>query len=303
MRRQVLLWVWIGLLGGGGTRALCQDVIYATSSPLSPNLLTVDPATGTILTSVPITGEEALFGGLSHDGSTLWSIDGFNDGLSDRTFKIDPVTGAGTVVGMTGFNWNFRSVENHPQTGVLYASRDNELYTIDKDTGVATSVAPISGLTLDQATALAIDGNGNAYMTDIGGTGLFQLDLVTGQLTHLGDLGIGTWFQDLAFDGSGQLWGVVTGGGVYTIDIASVTAEFRFSSSGWGGMAFEPAQPQSRVGGRMFGMTPFQVTCRNLTTGQVVNAKTDEQRWDCKALGLIVSPGDRIRIGAQGTAN
>ena len=302
MRRQMLLLLWVGLLGGGGTRAFCQDVIYATSSPLSPNLLTVDPATGTILTSVPITGEEALFGGLSHDGSMLWSIDGFNDGLSDRTFRIDPLTGAGNVVGLTGFNWNFRSVENHPQTGVLYASRDNELYTIDKGTGVATSVALISGPTLDQATALAIDGNGNAYMTDIGNTGLFQLDLVTGQLTHVGDLGIGTWFQDLAFHGSGQLWGVVTGGGVYTIDIANGTAEFQFSSSGWGGMAFEPPV-QARVGGRVFGVTPVQVSCRNLTTGQTINVTTDQKIWDCNALGLIVSPGDQILTGAKGTAN
>lgn len=301
MRRRVLPLLCVGLLGAGGTRALCQDVLYATSSPLSPSLLTVDPATGTILTSVPITGEEALFGGLSHDGSTLWSIDGFNDGLSDRTFKIDPVTGAGMVVGMTGFNWNFRSVEIHPQTGVLYATRDNELYTIDKVTGVATSVNILTGATLDQATALAIDGDGNAYMTDIGGTGFFQLNLVTGQLTHLVDLAIGTWFQDLAFDGSGQLWGVVTGGGVYTIDIANLTAEFRFSSGGWGGIAFEPSR--ARVGGRVFGLTPFQVTCRNLTTGQTINVTTNKTTWDCKALGLIVSPGDHIVTGTRGTAN
>jgi hypothetical protein len=302
MRRRVLLLLWAGLLGGGGTSVFGQDVLYATSGPISPNLITVDPDTGSILTSVPITGEEALFGGLSHDGTTLWSIDGFNDGLSDRTFKIDPATGAGMVVGMTGFNWNFRSVEIHPPTGVLYATRDNELYTLDKVTGVATSVNIITGATLDQATALAIDGDGNAYMTDIDGTGLFQLNLVTGQLTHIGDLAIGTWFQDLAFDGSGQLWGVVTGGGVHTIDIANVTTEFRFNSSGWGGMAFEPAQ-EGRVGGRVLGMTPVGVTCRNLTTGQTINVPTKNKRWDCKALGLIIRPGDLILTGAKGTAN
>ena len=303
MRRQALLLLCVGLLGGGGARAYCQDVLYATSSPISPNLLTVDPATGAILTSVPITGEEALFGGLTHDGSSLWSIDGFNDGLSDRTFKIDPVTGAGVVVGNTGFNWNFRSVENHPQTGVLYATRDNELFTIDKNTGAATSVGTITGATLDQATALAIDADGNAYMTDIGDTGLFQLNLVSAQLTHLGDLNLGTWFQDLAFDGSGQLWGVTPTGGVYTIDIQNLTTDLQFNGSNWGGMAFKPVQPQGRIGGQVLGMTPFQVTCRNLTTGQTITVTTHQRRWDCNALGLIVHSGDQVVVGSRGTAN
>jgi hypothetical protein len=142
------------------------------------------------------------------------------------------------VVGDTGFNWNFRSVEFDPTSGVLYATRDNELFTLDLVTGAATSVASITGATLDQATAVAIDAAGNAYMTDIGNTGLFSLDLGTGTMTHLGDLFVSPWFQDLAFDSAGTLWGVGGSGGIYTIDTTAVTATQMYSSSGYGGITF-----------------------------------------------------------------
>lgn len=222
--------------------ASAQQVIVATSGPVNPSLLTVDPSNGNILTSTPISNEEALFGGVTVDGTNLYSIDGYNDGNSDRTFRIDSTTGAGTIVGNTTFNWNFRCVENHPTTGVLYATTDNNLYTIDKSTGVATSIAPITaaGFTLDQFTAFAINSSGQAFGTDIGDTGLYSLDLNTGVATHIGDLtpGGSFIFQDLAFDSSGQLWGVGISGGVYTIDTTAATSTFMFASGAWGGLAF-----------------------------------------------------------------
>jgi hypothetical protein len=223
--------------------APAQQSILATSSPVNPQLLTVDPTTGAVMGSVPITGEEALFGGLTRDGDELYSIDGYNDPNSDRTFRIDAGTGAGAVVGDTGFNWNFRCVEVHPQSGVLYATRDSALYTIDKGTGAATLVANITGSTLDQFTCFAIDAGGTAYGVDIGGTGLFQLDLGTGALTHLGDLSLSTFVQDAAFDSSGAMWVVLSGGGVYKIDVGAVTSTFEFNSSGWGGLTFTGDAP------------------------------------------------------------
>jgi hypothetical protein len=223
------------------TSATAGETLYATSKFVNPNLLTIDSATGSVLTSVSITGDEALFGGLtfSADGAHLYSIDGYNDSLSDRTFRIDPASGTGVVVGDTGFNWNFRCVDSDPISGTLYATRDNELFTIDTTTGAATSVGTITGSSVDQATALAIDSTGNAYMTDIGSVGLFSLDLSTGVLTHLGDLNSSTYFQDLAFDSAGTLWGVgMNGGGLYNIDIGAVTATLIHNSPTYGGIAF-----------------------------------------------------------------
>jgi hypothetical protein len=216
------------------------DVLLATSGFVQPNLLSIDPTTGGVLGSLPISNEEALFGGLTFDGSALYSIDGYNDPNSDRTFRIDPTTAAGSVVGDTGFNWNFRSVEIHPISGVLYATTDNRLHTLDKTTGTASVVADITGSTLDQATALAIDAAGQAYMTDIGGQGLFRLDLTSGVLTKVGDVGIAPsgWFQDLAFDSAGTLWGVWWTGGLYTIDTATASATLKLASGAYGGIAF-----------------------------------------------------------------
>jgi hypothetical protein len=218
--------------------ATAQEVMLATSGPINPNLLTVDPATGATLNSLSISGEQALFGGLTRSGGDLYTIDGYNDSSSDRTFKIDSTTGAGAIVGNTNFNWNFRCVDLDPVTNVLFATTDNNLYTIDVTTGAATPVAGISGATLDQLTCFAIDSAGVAYATDIGNTGLFRLDLTNGQLQHLGDLNLGNFFQDLAFDSADRLWGVLSGGGVCRIDTTTSTPTFQFSTGGWAGIAF-----------------------------------------------------------------
>jgi len=216
------------------------DTFYATSSFNNVRLLTLDPDTGQVLTSLDVTGEEALFGGLTVAEDGLYSIDGYNDGQSDRTFRIDPDTGEGTVVGNTGENWNFRCVETDPISGKLYATRDNALYTLDRDTGAATLVAPIQGSTLDQTTAIAIRGDGAAFIVDIGDTGLYSLNLQTGAATHLGNLrpGVREWYQDLAFDGFDRLWGILNGGGLYIIDIENVSDELKFATPFYRGIAF-----------------------------------------------------------------
>jgi hypothetical protein len=220
--------------------------MYAITRETPPNLLTFDPTTGNVTSSVSITGAEWL-GGATSDGINLYSFDGWNDGLSDRTFVIDPSTGHGAVVGDTGFNWNFRSVEIHPQTGVLYAVSDwfgNKLYTLNKLTGAATIVTNITDATghLQQVTSLAIDLSGQAYVTDTTDQSLYQLDLATGVLTWIGNLNAdptGWGFMDLAFDASGQLWGVHHSGGMYRIDTTNAIATFAFNTGFIGGIAFK----------------------------------------------------------------
>lgn len=231
-----------------GVLAVCsaasgQEVMYALTSPTSPRLVTLDKTTGGQLTNVAVTGHEALFGGLAMDSTGgLYSIDGYNDAFFDRLFQIDTTTGAGSVVGETGHNWNFRNVCVHPVTDELWGSRDNTLYTINKATGAATVVTNVSGSSLDQMTTFAIGPDGVAYGTDIGDTGLFEIDLVTGVATHLGNLtpGIREWFNDLAFDENGALWGAHSqDSAVYTIDIANVAMNHEFNG-GYVGLVFSP---------------------------------------------------------------
>ena len=228
------------------TTALCitfstgarADVFYATSGPVNGSLLTVDPMTGAVLGSLPITNEEALFGGLCDDGTSLFSIDGYNDANSDRTFRIDPATGNGTIVGDTTFNWNFRTCDVLRATGVLYGATDNRLYTLDTTTGAGTLVANLSNPNLDQLTALAIAPNGDAVVSDIGSTSVFRVNLSNGALTFVGNAALGTWFADLAFDSSGQLWGVKNGGGLYQVDLGTGAATLIAATGGYAGIAF-----------------------------------------------------------------
>ena len=218
------------VIGVAGAGAAAQETMYAIDNPVLPFLLTLDKETGAIDTIKAISGHEALFGGLAIDAAAdLYSIDGYNDQFSDRLFRIDRETGDGEVVGETGFNWNFRCVTVHPQTDVLYGTRDNQLFTLDRSTGAATLVASITGPTLDQMTAMTIASDGTAYGTDIGDTGLFTIDLATGAATHVGNIGTsGNWFEDLAFDEDGVLWGARVQGGMYTIDTGTAVQTLRF---------------------------------------------------------------------------
>ncbi len=225
---------------GMATPAQGHDILYAMSDNLSPILWTLDPDTGQQLNSVSVTGHEALFGGLGADADNqlLYSIDGYNDANPDRLFRIDPTFGTGNVVGPTNENWNFRCVEVHPETGEIYAIRDNALYTLDALTGAATLIKSLSAPTLDQLTSLAINHQGEAYGTDIGNTGLFKIDLATGAMSHVGDLGgSGNWHSDLAFDSTGRLLGARLLGGVYDIDVATATETLAFNGN-YVGLAF-----------------------------------------------------------------
>jgi len=231
-----------GCVVAAGSFASAQEVLYALNDYIAPSLMRIDPTTGNVLQYLEVTGHESLFGGLAVDKEgTLYSIDGYNDGNSDRFFKIDAATGAGSVVGDTGFNWNFRCVSFDPTTRTMYGATDNSLFTIDISTGAAKLVASITGDTLDQMTAMAIDGNGNAYITDIGETGLFALDLSNGNTKHLGDIGqSGNWYDDLAFDAAGTLWGSRVNGGLFTIDIDAVKQTSKFGGI-FRGLAFYTA--------------------------------------------------------------
>ncbi len=225
-----------------------QESMYVLTHPLVPQLHELDPQTGAMLSFVPVFGHQSLFGGLAVDAAeNLYSIDGFNDEFDDRTFRIDIATGAGTVVGPTGFNWNFRTVVVNPVDDVLYGASDNPIggvYTINKTTGVATHVAGFSGSTqLDQMTAMAINAQGQAFITDIQDTSLFSVNLQTGVLTFIGNIGgSGDWFTDLAFDAAGVLWGPRQNGGVYTIDTTTAVPTFRFNGA-YTGIVFVGGAP------------------------------------------------------------
>lgn len=56
------------------------------------------------------------------------------------------------------------------------------------------------------------------------------------------------------------------------------------------------------VGGSVIELTPRNVLCWNITTGESVSFQTSNPSWDCEAAGLIVAPGDRVFTGVEGIA-
>jgi outer membrane protein assembly factor BamB len=203
---------------------------------------------------------------LDSDEKYLYLIDGYNDSQSDRTFRIDWRTGAGAIVGNTGFNWNFRWLDFHPQTGVLYAGTDNQLYSINPDTGTATFLRNITtapGTTqLGQVTAFAIRADGQAFIADLDNWGnndfqLYSLNLSTGQASRVGTMFAGTLTtgaEDLTFSPDGKLYATrrtypSIDNKLYQIDTTTGASTFLYSvgaeSIGGPGVAFvtvpEPA--------------------------------------------------------------
>jgi hypothetical protein len=56
----------------------------------------------------------------------------------------------------------------------------------------------------------------------------------------------------------------------------------------------------AHVGGSVVGITPTTISCRNLATGQRVRISTSATSWDCEALGLLVSAGNKVETGVLG---
>ncbi|MFH1110548.1 MAG: choice-of-anchor Q domain-containing protein [Planctomycetota bacterium] len=170
----------------------------------------------------------------------LYSIDGWNDGQSDRLFQIDRLTRTGTVVGSTGVNWNHRYLCVHPVTGVLYGGTDDKLYRVDRTSGLATLVGTYSGAPR-WVSALAIDSNGAAYIANVNGNGasLYHVDLATAHAVLIGSISTGFFngFDDLAFDPRDVLYGAHRDGNVYAIDVGTAATTLLFPGR-FEGLAF-----------------------------------------------------------------
>lgn len=225
-------WAWIGAaavaLPGVGARA--QETMYALQGWQPASLVRLDPADGTVLGILPLVGDEEFVRALADDSDgTLYTIDLTQWSESDLLLAIDRFTGVTEVVGETGFDWNFSALAVEPKSGTLYGATDNGVFTVDRATGAAWLVAPISGAGFDQLTSFAINAQGRAFATDTVDAALYSVDLKTGNAERIGSLG-GEWFFGLTFDAAGTLWGSRFPEGVYTIDAQTGAATLR-----WGG--------------------------------------------------------------------
>lgn len=179
----------------------------------------VDPVSGAIRSSLPI--PSSTIGGLSADpfSRRLFAVDSESQDL----LTIDPLNAAVEVVGPTGLLFP-QSVAICPLTGRVFTAGalDTTLSELDRSTGAAT---PIFGVSVGRTSALEFDPtSGLLYGTALTGGSLatlFRIDLDTLTKVTIGELvGIGIFPTGLAFDASGQLFGVSngSGSGLYRID-------------------------------------------------------------------------------------
>ena len=135
--------------------------------------------------------------GLSlHAGATFYAI---SFGSSSQFGTIDPFNGVFTGIGapIAGFGHDIAVAPN----GVVYAIMDSNLVTIDRSTGVATTVGALPA----NSESLAFRSDGALFGATF--SDLFTLDKNTGNGTDLGAFGFsgGATADNIRFNGSGAL--------------------------------------------------------------------------------------------------
>ncbi len=206
------------------------------------SLIDVTPSAPFAPTVIGMTAD-AYFSGLAFEPGTgtLYVSSGSN-GTANGTanganlFTMDPSTGVPTLVdpGAAGFGTIIQDLA-FDAAGVLYGNDNDQLYTIDLTTGVATATSGLfhGGTLVDiSMNTIAVDPTTDTlYGVSWDDLELFTIDTTTGAATSLGllsGLDAAIDFTDpsgLAFDSTGALY-VSTGsqvGDIYALDITDLT--------------------------------------------------------------------------------
>jgi len=194
--------------------SLCTTVLWAGAAGALP-LLHTDDGTGNLnsidrglvvasdggdVTTIGSLGGGHTSVGLAYDpvGDVLYGV----DAGSNQLLRIDPATGAASVVGGLGFDLVDGGLAWATDTGTLYLS-SSALYAVDTTTGAASSVGlpfgvlTLSGLDFD-STRNVLVGVDDSTTVD---SRLWQIDRTTGLLTPLGtSLGVPVSGAGLAYD-------------------------------------------------------------------------------------------------------
>lgn len=192
------------------------STLYATSGKRGSNpgsLFTVDVNTGAA-TFVGGTGFTAVSGLTADASGNLFgsaNIGTTNDDFADRLISIDPLTGAGTLIGTYGAGIEgVDGIDFHPTTGVLYGVNGKDLLTINTSTGAATVLGTLIDTGTNQAlngfmVGLSFDPNGNLFgsigfspaISERGS--IYQIDIANLEATFIGDDDGDAPVSDLAY--------------------------------------------------------------------------------------------------------
>ena len=188
----------VGNTGNTSTGDLTSDdksTIW-TNDMTNDNLLTVNPATGAITSTIGIRGATGgpipivslAFDTVTHAlyGNTAV---GFGGTTNDTLFRIDPVTGAATFIGALGFNQVYALGFDNSGTLFGISQSRSALLKINTSTGAGTMVAPV---TLAAPYDLAFRPEDDKMFVADSSPGTFSLytmDPTTGAATLVGPYG------------------------------------------------------------------------------------------------------------------
>lgn len=153
-------------------------------------------------------------------GATLYGgVGGGSPTNPGALLSLDPETGAGQVIGLTGLS-GLSDVELSP-SGELYASGSGavnagQLFTLDTETAEPNFLGPIGFNVSD----IAFASNGTLYGLTAGlSSRLLEIDPVTGSGSVIGFIGTNFSGGGLAFDNEGTLYASIndSGAGVFRL--------------------------------------------------------------------------------------
>jgi len=195
----------VGATGDTGIGDLTSDTRAGSFTLWGVNisantLVTINPATGAETSSVAITGTSPGVTGAAGEITSL-AFDpitgvlygnttvGFGDS-ADRLYRINPTTGAATLVGATGLiGFSDVFALGFDQTGQLFgvSQTSNDLVSISTATGAGTLIAGVSVFfAFDIASR---PGDNTMFLADSGTSSLYTIDTSTGVTTLVGAYG------------------------------------------------------------------------------------------------------------------
>lgn len=164
---------------------------------------------------------------------TLYGTTG-SGGAASSLYRIDPTTGASTLVGAIGFN-EVVSIDFNPITGTLYGIANNgggskSLITISTSTGVGSFVAGLSPSF--QSPDMSFGPTGTLYSwSEPFPDNLNTVNIVTGATTEIGPSGVSTLATGLDVRSDGTIF-MKSANNMYTVDATTGAATYLFSLAG-----------------------------------------------------------------------
>ena len=205
--------------------------------------------------------------------------------------SIDPVTGAGNVVGSFGYSDTFglaTDTDGTLWTIVNDTSAGDQIARVDKATGQAT---PAPGAIGSPMYAFDIAGDGTIYGLGMSDDTLYRIDRTTGVGTPVGGPSGLSSAMDLAFGCDGTLWGTAMGD-LYTIDTTTGVATMQVSMNGFGGA--------TNVMGIMFDSACHMLATTYSSPGSLYSIDTDTGAGTLVGTtGLNAPHGGSIRAFVQ----